>query len=122
MNIDEFPCPTLHAVVHVEFDGVGGHAETRDFFFLERDIGIEHIVAEHAALGEESAILVEVFQGFIKRSAWMRNLRGLRSFEIVQVLVHGLPGIDLVLNSIQPGHHHGRESEIGICSRIREPH
>src|SRR6267378_6544323 len=50
----------LQAVVHVEFDRMGRHAETRDFLLFQRDIGIDHIVAEDATLGQETAILVQM--------------------------------------------------------------
>src|SRR5882724_8392997 len=50
----------LQAVVHVEFDRMGRHAETRDFLLLQRDIGIDHIVAEDATPGQETAILVQM--------------------------------------------------------------
>ena len=67
---------SLQAVVHVELDRMRGHAESRDFFHLQFDVGIDHVVAEHAALGQESAILVQVRQRFIQRRARMRNVLG----------------------------------------------
>ena len=46
----------LEAVVHVVFDRMRRHPETRDLLHLERDVGIDHVVGEYAALGEKCAI------------------------------------------------------------------
>ena len=35
-----------------------GHAEARDILHLERDIGVDQVVGEHAATGEELAVLI----------------------------------------------------------------
>ena len=43
----------LQAVIHFELDGMGRHAKLRDFFHLQFDVGIEHVIAENAALGKE---------------------------------------------------------------------
>ena len=47
----------LQRVIHVEFDRVGGHSETRDFFHLQGHVGIQHGVGEDAALGQETTVL-----------------------------------------------------------------
>ena len=53
---------TLNCVL----DRMGGHAETLHFFHLERDVGVDEIVAEHSAAGEEFTILVEIVQCLVK--------------------------------------------------------
>ena len=56
----------LQAVVHIELDRMRRHAETRDFFHLELDIGIKHVVTEDTALGHKCTVLVEVVQRLVK--------------------------------------------------------
>src|ERR1700674_2893241 len=50
----------LDAVVHVELDRMGGHAQARDFLHLQSDIGIDHIVGEPPATLEELPIVIQV--------------------------------------------------------------
>jgi len=50
-------------VVHVEFDRMRGHFEALDFRHLQLDEAVDEVVVEHAAVLEERAILVEIFQG-----------------------------------------------------------
>ena len=71
------------AVVHVELNRVGGHPETCHFFHLQFDIGIQHFVAEHSALREEGAVLIQIRQGFIEGSAGVRNILRLFRREVV---------------------------------------
>jgi hypothetical protein len=54
------------AVVHVEFDRMGRHAQTRDILHLQFDVGIDHVIAEYATGGEELAILVKVIQRLVE--------------------------------------------------------
>src|SRR5271165_4048574 len=63
------------AVIHVEFDGVGGHAEARDFFHLERGVGVEHVIGEHPAPSQKVAVTLEVLDRLLERGTRMRNLR-----------------------------------------------
>jgi hypothetical protein len=42
--------------------------------------------------------------------------------QVVEVLVHGLARVDLVLDAVQAGHHHGREGQVGVGGGIREAH
>ena len=56
----------LERVVHVELDGMRGHAKTRDLVHLECDVGIDHVVAEDASAGEELTIPIEVLDGLIE--------------------------------------------------------
>lgn len=56
----------LERIVHIELDRVRRHSETRDFIHLERDVGIDHVVAEDASAGEELTIPIEVLDGLIE--------------------------------------------------------
>src|SRR5258708_1493848 len=49
-------------IVHLEFDRMRGHLEALDFRHLQFDIAIDEVVVEHAAVLEEGAVLVEIFQ------------------------------------------------------------
>ena len=49
----------LDAVVHVEFNRVSRHAQTRDFFHLQIDVAVDLIVGEHTTCGQEAAVGVK---------------------------------------------------------------
>ena len=57
----------LLRIIHVEFDWMGRHAETRHFLHFQLDIRIDHAVAEHATTGQELAVLIKVLECLIKR-------------------------------------------------------
>ena len=92
------------AVVHVELDRVRGHAEAGDFLHLQLDVRIDHGIGEHAALGQEGTVLVQVLQGLVQAVADGRDLRVLFRRQVVQVLGGGLARVDLVLDAVQAGH------------------
>ena len=46
----------LHAVIQLELQRMRGHAHLGDFLHLQRDVGVDHIVSEHAAGLEEAAV------------------------------------------------------------------
>ena len=50
------------------------HAEARDFLHLEFDVGVNHLVGEHAAAGEEFAIFVQIVERLVERRAHRWNL------------------------------------------------
>jgi hypothetical protein len=116
------PSDTNARVVHVELDRVGGHAEARDLLHLQRDVGVDHVVAEHAAAGQELAILVQVLERLVERRAHGRDLRVFFRRQVVQVLVGRFARVDLVLHAVQARHHHGGEARYGLAVRIREAH
>ena len=98
------------------------HSETRDFLHLEVDVGIDHVVREHAATSEELTILVEMLERHIERVTHRWDVLSLFWFEIVQVLVGRIARVDLVLNTVEARHHHGGESEVRVGGRVREAH
>ena len=54
------------AVVHIELDRMGGHAQARHFFHLQFDIAVDHVISEYTAGRQELAILVERFQRLVE--------------------------------------------------------
>ena len=52
----------LDTVIHFELDRMRGHAQTSHFIHLQRDEGIDKVVGEYTATGQELAILVQVCQ------------------------------------------------------------
>lgn len=53
----------LQRIVHIELNGVGCHVEPFDFFGLERDVTIDHVISEYAAGCQELTIRIECFYG-----------------------------------------------------------
>src|ERR1700682_5179409 len=93
--------PRLKAVIHVEFDRMRRHAKTRHLFHLERDVRVEHVVREDPTASQKFVILLEVVERFVERRARMRNLGGDFRGQVVQVLVDGIAGVDLVLHAVE---------------------
>src|SRR6187549_1224653 len=110
------------AVVHVELDRMSRHAEARDFLCLQSDVSIDHVVGEHATAGQELAVLVEVLEGHVERMTHRRDVLRFFRLEVVQILVGRFARMDLVLNAVEAGHHHGGKREVRIRGRVRETH
>src|SRR5271166_5499723 len=98
-------------IVHVELDRVRRHLEAIDVSHLELDVAVDEVVIEHVARLEEHAVLVEAGEGFAQRPADRRNLLQFLRRQVVEILVHGRAGIDLVLNAVEAGHQHRRERQ-----------
>src|SRR5258708_3757797 len=84
------------AVIHLELDRVRRVLEGVDLFPLEVHVAAEEVVGEHVALLEEGVILLEVADGLAQGSAHRRHLLQLFRRQVVQVLVDGIAGMDLV--------------------------
>src|SRR5690606_22451655 len=92
-----------------------------DFFFaLQLDVGIDEVVGEHAALGQERAALVQLFQGFFQAAANLRDQLAFFRRQVVQVLVGCIARVDLVLDTVDTGHQQRSEGQVRVGSRIRE--
>ena len=87
---------------------------------LSVDVGVDQVVGEHAAAGQELAILVEVVERHVERAAHRRDLLVLLGRQVVEVLVGGVARVDLVLHAVQAGHQHRGEREVGVRGRVRE--
>src|SRR5687768_3398440 len=92
------------AVVHIEFDRMRRHPEARNFFHLELNVSIYHVIRKHSAASQEIAILVQTVQCFIQGSARIGNSGSFLGWKVIEILIHGIARMNLVLDSIQSGH------------------
>jgi hypothetical protein len=60
---------TSTRIIHVELDRVRGHLEAHHLAHFQFDVAVDDVVVENAACLEESAILVEIAEGFAQRAA-----------------------------------------------------
>ena len=99
---------------------MGSHAGQVHFLHLQFDVGVDPLVGEHAATGQELAVCVQCGQGFIQRGAHGRDQFVFFRWQVVQVLVCSIAWVDLVLDTIQTGHQQGGEAQIRVSQRVRE--
>jgi len=85
---------------------------------LERHIAIDNIIGEYAAGFEEVSILVQFFQCLIQREGNLWNLGLFLGRQVVKILVHRLARMNLVLDTIEPGHHQCAEGKVGVGNRL----
>ena len=109
-------------VVEIEIKRRHGHFSAEHVLALFGDPGVDQVVGEDAAAGEELTVTVKT----VKRNLEVRrNRRDLGVFfgrQIVEVLVSRFTRVDLVLNTIQTSHQQSREAEVRVAERIREAH
>src|SRR5215813_15623154 len=91
----------LEAVIQLELERVGRHAKARQLFFLESDIRVQHVVGKHTAARQEFAVFVELLQRLLERMAYLGNARGDFRWQVIQILVDRIAGLDLVLDAVQ---------------------
>jgi hypothetical protein len=108
------------AVVHVELDRMGRGFEAHDVFHLEVDVTVDEIVGENIALLEVVAVGREAVDRFAQAGAHGRHVFQFLRRQIVEVLVHGIAGMDLVFDAVQARHQHRREGEVGVGRGIGE--
>jgi len=101
---------------------MGGHPQPGDFFVLQTDIGIDQVIGEHAALEQKFTVGIQRAQRLVEIETDLGNLLLFFRGKIVKILSIGPPGMNLVLDAIQTGHHHGGEGQIRIGGRVRETH
>ena len=51
-------------IIHFELDRMRRHLEAFDFGHLQFDVAVDEVVVEHAAVLQERAVFVEIFQRF----------------------------------------------------------
>ena len=66
LTLNRRVCVNLQRVVHVELNRMRSRAEARDFFHFECNVGVNHVIAEHATTGQELAVFVQIFQRLIE--------------------------------------------------------
>src|SRR5437660_12396019 len=78
------------------------------------DPGLDEIRREDVALEEEGMVLLEVVQHDVERPRKLLDPLLLGRRQLIEILVHGLSGIDLVGHAVQAGHYAGGEREVRI--------
>ena len=96
------------------------HAQALDVFALQLEVGIDHVVGEDAALGQELTIAVQRGQGLFEALGHGRDGLGFFGRQVVEVLVHRVARVDLVLDTVDTGHQHRGERQVRVGRRIRE--
>ncbi len=111
-----------HRIIHFVFDRMGSGFVGHDIFHLQLDVGFDHVLAEHVAFQQEGVVGLQRVQRLAQRPAHGGYLRQAFLRQLVQVFVHRLAGVDLVLDTVEPGHQHGGECQIRVRARIGEAH
>src|SRR5881628_1646133 len=78
----------------------------KDRAFLKNGGVFDEVIIEHAAVFEEGAILVEIFQRLAERTAHRRDRLELFLRQIIEILIHRRARIELVLDAVETGHQH----------------
>ena len=65
-------------------------------------------------------VLLQGIERLLERAGHVRDLRELFGRQGVDVLVERITRIDLVLDTVEAGHHHGREGEVRVARRVGE--
>ena len=89
---------------------------------LQADIGIDHVVVEHPPLRQKRTIFIQRIQRSAQRAANIRDLVQLLLAQGVQILIARLAGVNLVFDTVQARHQHGRKHQVGVRRRIGKPH
>ncbi len=91
---------------------MSGHVQLFNFFTLQTDVSIDHVVRHHAASGQEVTIRIQGIQRHLKRAGHSGDFFRFFWWQVVQVFIHSIARMNLVLNAVQARHHHGREGEV----------
>src|SRR5712664_833413 len=82
------------------------------------DPGVDDVLRENAAFGQEGVILLQRVERLAKGAGHRLDLRLLLWLQLVDVLVDWLRRKDLVLDAIQAGHEARSEREVWVGSRV----
>jgi len=66
--------------------------KARDLLHLQFDVGVDQVVGEYAALGQEVAALVQMLQRHFEAVAHARDLGILFRRKMIEILSAGSPG------------------------------
>src|SRR5207249_8138463 len=83
------------------------------------DPRLDEVRGEDLSLEQERVVLLEGVEHHVERSRELLDPLGLRLRQLVEVLVDGLAGVDLVGDPVEAGHEAGREREVRVAGRIR---
>jgi hypothetical protein len=79
------------------------------------------IVGEYVTPKEIIVIPFQRVQDLTEGTRCRLDLGGLLGRQVIEILVDGLSWMDLVLDSVQPGHEHGCEREVPVAGGVRRP-
>ena len=68
----------------------------------------------HVAAGQELVVGLQRVQSLGQRTADRSQVLGLIGAQVVEVAVHGIAGLELVLDAVQAGHEDRGEGQIGV--------
>ena len=82
---------------------------------------LEDVLAERVA---DEVVLLELVERLaeVRRQVVDAQVTPLAVAHRVDVLVHRRPGIDLLVDAVEPGPQHHRQREVRIARRVRHPH
>ncbi len=98
------------------------HANAVVLFNTQGDVGIDRVVSEYAACGQELAVCIKRLQGLFQGASNLRYFFRLFRRQVVQVFVHCFARVDLVLDTVKASHQQGSEAQVRVSSRVREAH
>src|SRR5437868_9512288 len=111
--------PLLNVVVQSELVRMRTQTDRVHFLLaLVLDVGADQLFGEYITLEHEGMVFLQTVERFVEcaRHGW--DLRQLLRPEIVDVLIERLAWINLVLDAVQAGHHHGGERHVRVAARI----
>src|SRR6476469_2331220 len=76
----------LRRVVHVELDRMRRHAEPGELVVLQRDVGLEEILREHAPAREECVVVLQAIERLLERRTHVRHFLRLFRRQVIEVL------------------------------------
>src|SRR5260221_6258223 len=85
------------------------------------DPGFDQVRSEHVALQQEIVVLLEIVENDIEGARKLLDLLGLGRRQLVEVLVHRLPRVDLVGDAVETRHDARGERQVRIAGRVRRP-
>lgn len=101
------------------------HAYAVVLFHTQGDVGIDSVIGEHAASGQELAVSIRGLQGFFQRTGNLRDLFRFFRRQVIQVLSIASPGWILFLIPSRPAissaakHRYGLAAGSGKRTSIR---
>ena len=83
---------------------------------LVADVGVQHILSEHAALQQEGVVGHERVESLVELADGRRHFVDVLLVE--QIHLGRIAGVDLVLDAVQAGHQAGGEGQVGVGRRV----
>ena len=90
------------------------HAHFVHIFHFQCNVSVQHFVGEHAATGQELAVIVQGFQGLFQAGAHGWDLCVFLWWQVVQVLSRWVARMDFVLDAVQTSHQQSREAQVWV--------